>query len=86
MSLVLEGGSRRLVPDVATAGMALHAKGLALEVVVGQHAEGRDDVLAEILVLIVAPDDHEIGVEGVQFLPNAAETGHQAARCSSDEA
>ena len=57
--------------------MALFTEGFALEVVVGQHAEGWDDVLTEVLVLIVAPDDHEVGVEGVQLLADAAETGDQ---------
>ena len=76
--LVLEGGARRLVPDVAPGGVALFAEGLALKLVVGQDAEGRDDVLAEVLVLVVAPDHHEIGVEGVQFLAQLAEAGHHA--------
>ena len=75
VSPVLEGCSRRFVPDVAPGGVALLAEGLALELIISQHAEGRDDVLAEVLILVVAPDDHEVGVEGVKFLPQFAEAG-----------
>ena len=45
---------------------------------IGQHTKRRDYVLPEVLVLVVAEDDHEVGVEGIYLLPNPAEPGHQA--------
>ncbi len=42
-------------------------------VVVAEHAEGRDDVFLEVLVLVVAPDQHEIRVEIVEDLADRAE-------------
>jgi hypothetical protein len=33
---------------------------------VGQHAEGWDDVFLEVLVLVIAPDDHQLGGEVVE--------------------
>ena len=42
-------------------------------VVVAQEAERRDDVLAEVLVLVVAPDHHQIRVEIVEDLADRAE-------------
>ena len=43
----------------------------------GEDAEGRHPVLAEILVLVVAPDQHDIGVEGVERLADLAEAADQ---------
>ena len=48
--------------------------GLQVEVVVvAEDAERRDDVLLEILVLVVAPDQHEIRIEVVEDFPQRAE-------------
>ena len=48
--------------------------GLQVElVVVAENAERRDDVLLEILVLVVAPDQHEIRIEVVEDFPQGAE-------------
>src|SRR5436190_22060288 len=42
-------------------------------VVVSQHTERRDNVFLEVLVLVVAPDQHEIRVEIVEDLADRAE-------------
>ena len=74
MPLVLEQRVLRLAPHIPLA----MREWLAAEIVVSQHAERRDDVLPKVFVLVIAPDDHEIGVESVQFLPDAAKAGYQA--------
>src|SRR5271169_6955516 len=54
--------------------MAVAVPGLELEIrVVAQQAKRRNDVLAEILVLVVAPDHDEIRIEIVQYLADRAE-------------
>ena len=78
MSAVIEGGIGGFAPYVAARRSIAVGEWVALEIVVGQDAEWRDDVLAEVFILIVAPDDHEIGVEGVQLFTDAPKTGHQA--------
>ena len=40
-----------------------------LDRLVRQHAEGRDDVFLEVLVLVVAPDQHEVRAEVVEAPP-----------------
>ncbi len=47
--------------------------GLDVHVVVGQDSVRRDEVLAEVLVLIIAPDQHHIGLELIQCLPGPFE-------------
>ena len=59
------------VPDVGTVADAV--VGLEINLVVCQDAEGRNDVLPEILVLVIAPEQDEVGVEGVNFLAELAE-------------
>ena len=58
-------------PHTLADGVALAVPRLHL--VVGEHAEGRDDVLGEVLVLVVAPDDHHVGAELVEDLARAPE-------------
>ena len=77
VAAVREDLVRRLVPHVAAGAAVVVHHGLALDVVIRQHAEGRDDVLFEVLVLIVAPYQNEIGIEGVQFGPLLPEAGNQ---------
>src|SRR5690606_28540049 len=68
-----EGRVVRFAPDVR---LALHVRGVAglgpgtdLQVGVGEHRVGRDQVLAEVLVLVVAPDHHGVRVEVVDRGP-----------------
>src|SRR5215467_5922900 len=82
MTLQGEPPLARLVPAI---GLALSAgavapvaisvmPGLQVElVVVAEHAERRDDVLLEVLVLVIAPDQHEIRIEIVEDLADRAE-------------
>ena len=66
-----EGLVRRLVPRVV--GRAPVLPGLDVLVVVGEHGKRRDDVLLEILVLVVAPHDDQIGLEIVERLARLGE-------------
>jgi hypothetical protein len=66
-----EGLVRRLVPRVV--GRAPVRPGLDVLVVIGEHGERRDDVLLEILVLVVAPHDDQIGLEIVERLARLGE-------------
>jgi len=61
----------RLAPDVWTAAQALVRR--EGQLIIGQDAERRDDVLFEILVLIISPHDDEIRFKGVDLFPNGAE-------------
>src|SRR5439155_1366695 len=45
--------------------------------VVGEHAERRDDVFLEVLVLVVTPDDDEVRREVVQHAPGPGEPRHE---------
>src|SRR5262249_42276420 len=74
-----EGLLRALAPDVRRLRVALAMA--RLDLVVGQHAERRDDVLSEVLVLVIAPHDHDVGIEFVEQLAGvAAVAGHLRAR------
>src|SRR4029434_3847877 len=64
-----------LIPDIVPR-VALSMPGLDL--VVGEHAERRDDVGGEVLVLIVAPDHDHVGTELVEELPGVAGGAPQA--------
>ena len=64
----------RLVPRVPRRAAVL--PGLEVLVVIGQHGEGRDDVLLEILVLVVAPHHDQIGLE---LVDRAARLGEMRA-------
>jgi len=68
MAVQPQGPIGRLVPAVRLAAVSVMPR-LQLEIgVVAQQAIGRDDVLAEILVLIVTPHHHDIRVEVVEDL------------------
>ena len=70
---ITEGLLRRLIPNVAASAAILVGEGLTLELVIRQHAEGRNDILLEVLVLVVAPNQDEVRIKGVQLLPQLAE-------------
>src|SRR5262245_39582790 len=70
MALVGEHRLLRLLPDVVPPRVGPRPM---LDGLVGQHAEGRDDVLLEVLVLIVAPDHDEVGGEIVELPSRFAE-------------
>ena len=63
-----------LAPDIVP-GVPLPVP--RLDLVVRQHAERRNDVRREVLVLVVAPDDHHVGPEVVEELPRVAEVAEQ---------
>ena len=69
MSPVAEYLIGGLVPDVGPLAAVPAHHGLTLEFVVGQDAEGGYDVLFEILVLVVSPNEHQVGIEGVYLGP-----------------
>jgi hypothetical protein len=48
-----------------------------LDRLVGEHAERRDDVFLEILVLVVAPDQDDVGRERVKLPARFAESRDQ---------
>src|SRR5215470_16525066 len=77
MAMQAQGPVSRLVPTVRFAAIAPMAIGLPwpdLEIrVVAKNTEGGDDVLAEVLVLVVAPNENEIRVEIVQDLADRPE-------------
>ena len=58
-------------PDVGAIADAV--VGLEINLVVGQDAEGGNDVLPEVLVLVVAPEEDEVRVEGIYLLAQLAE-------------
>src|SRR5262249_57108078 len=63
-----------LVPRVLT---AVTLPGLHVDRVVGEDRERRHAVLAIVLVLIIAPEQHEIGLERVQLGARLAEVVDQ---------
>ena len=66
-----EGFIVRLVPHVAPAAIALPR--LNVDGVVSEYGERGHAVFAKILVLIVAPDQHAVGLERVEFAADLAE-------------
>src|SRR5882724_450288 len=60
-----------LAPDVWTATQTLVRR--ESELIIGQDTEGGNNILFEILVLIISPHDDEIGLKGVDLLPDGAE-------------
>ena len=62
-----EGFIGRLVPRVVARPAVL--PGLDIPVLIRQHRKGRDDVLLEILVLVVAEHDDHVGPEFVERAP-----------------
>ena len=70
VALVVEHFVVGLVPDVGTLTQPVEGNGVHL--VIGQHTKRRDDVFLEVLILVVADDDHEIRIELVEFLSDGA--------------
>src|SRR5262245_52891047 len=64
----------RLVPPVLA---AVSLPGLHLDRVVGEDRERRYTVLPVVLVLVVAPEENEVGLEGVQLGARLAEVMDQ---------
>ncbi len=62
-----EGLIGRLVPRVVARPAVL--PGLDVPVLIGQHGKGRDDVLLEILVLVVAEHNDDVGLEVIERPP-----------------
>ena len=65
-----------LVPPVLA---AMPLPRLDVDRVVGQHRERRHAVLTVVLVLVVAPQQHEVGLEGVELGANLPEVMDQVA-------
>src|SRR5207245_7791026 len=74
VTLEYERRLHRLVPRVRPRRLL---PGPVLDRVVGEHAERRDDVLLEVLVLVVTPDDDEVRREVVQHAPGPGEPRHE---------
>ena len=74
MAAQAEGRVGRLAPWVV--GRTAMAPRLDVAVLIGEHGKGRDDVLLEIFVLVVAEHDDHIGLELVE---RAARLGEVAA-------
>ena len=79
MAFVPENLVGRFVPDVGPLAAVPARHGLALELLVGHDAERRDDVLFEVLVLVVAPDQHNVWLEGIDLGPQPSEAIDQFA-------
>ena len=66
-----------LVPDVeylrAIGSKPFSVEGLGLECIADVDGEGRHEVFAEVLVLVVAPYEDEVRVEVVDFLAEGTE-------------
>jgi len=45
--------------------------GVDIQVVIGAHREGRNHVFPKIFVLIVAPDQDQVGLKRIDFLTHA---------------
>src|SRR5215467_11156338 len=73
MALVDEGRVARLVPRVLRRLPAALGPRPMLDRLVGQDAEGRNDVFLEVLVLVVAPDQDDVRRELVELPARAAE-------------
>ena len=75
----------RLAPTVRTQRARPRCPRAQGDLVEAEHAEGRNQVLAEVLVLVVAEDDDEVGRELVERPPTAAKAGDEpltvAGRC-----
>src|SRR5262245_10762130 len=78
VALVDERGIARLVPRVAGFLPARLRPRPMLDRLVGEHAERRDDVFLEVLVLVVAPDQDDVGRELVEALARLAEALDQS--------
>ncbi len=68
---------RRQAPGVAEFGAPGAGERPAFDPIECEHAERRNAVLAEILVLVVAPDHHKIGREVVERLARRTEAADQ---------
>ena len=72
-----DGGVVGQAPGVRAAAAGHHLEGVDVDVVVGEHAERRDDLFAEVLVLVVAPHHHDVGGELVEGITAARQVLHQ---------
>ena len=77
MALVDEGGIARFVPRVLRLLPASLGPGPVLDRFVREHAERRDDVFLEVLVLVIAPDQDDVRRERVEPPARVAEAGDQ---------
>jgi hypothetical protein len=69
----------RETPRVGAATVVHHRERVDVNVAVGQDAERRNDFLAEVLVLVVAPHDHKVRLELVECGPASREVVTQCA-------
>ncbi|MDX3696512.1 hypothetical protein PV726_40765 [Streptomyces europaeiscabiei] len=72
-----EAGVLGKTPRVRHLQQLQHRERFDLGVVVGQDAEGRDDLLAEVLVLVVAPEHDHVRAELVECLTAAGQIREQ---------
>src|ERR1700704_910534 len=77
MALVHDRGVARLVPRVLRLLPATLRPRPVLDRLVREHAEGRDDVFLEVLVLVVAPDQDDVRRERVEAPAGVAESGDE---------
>src|SRR5215467_6101166 len=77
MALVDEGRVARLVPRVLRRLPAALGPRPMLDRLVGQDAEGRNDVFLEVLVLVVAPDQDDVRRELVEPPARVAKPGDE---------
>jgi hypothetical protein len=72
-----DGGVVGQAPGVWAAAAGHQLERVDVDVVVGEHAERRDDLFAEVLVLVVAPHHHDVGGEVVEGVTAARQVLHQ---------
>src|SRR5204862_571976 len=90
INALLEELAGQVAPLLGTAGVAEHGlcglsprvtppalEGLARDIVPGQYTEGRNNVLLKVLVLIIAPDQQEVRLEGIDRRPQLAKAVHE---------
>jgi hypothetical protein len=87
VSLVGKNFIWRLTPDVPPAATILIGERSAIDLIICQHTERRDDILPKVLVLVISPDEDEVGMKRIDLGPDLPETGDQplAMRCSRGE-
>jgi hypothetical protein len=64
-------------PGVRAAAAGHQLEGVDVDVAIGEHAERRDHLFAEVLVLVVAPHHHDVGGELVEGITAARQVLHQ---------
>ncbi len=60
-----------LSPNIESLSKTLER--LKVKVIICQYTKRRDDIFPKILILIIAPNDNHIGLEGIDFLTDASE-------------